>query len=468
MLFQKKRTGAGTPALLNTKHQDAPLMVSPIVAHNGHQSNSSSVSAENKVVLTGIDTLVITAGGNVAPSKWLVEHQSIWKEYQENHTNSPDDTDYITDEVNGSWFSIKHHGIGLYKYVLDNPEIGHIRVWNTEKWESACRTKQHIYADFRSSWLHQHKPQDVLAAITKLLSKFFEFTDPSELNIQISRIDLHTDITNGSSFLSQSQVNNTITRSKYRNYFMSDDTIKLTEQERELLEGDGQYNKSPQKLIPSYLVEKLMKMVDTQSSFGADNVVHKREIETCYFGKMSSDVWCKMYDKTKCCKNKSDLDTPLLWEHNGWNSNDTVIRVEFSMRRAFIKQLDNGSYVLLQDFISNMSNVWDWMTNKWLRMVDSVKQNNIQLSNVSSFWKVVQQSFTNATNNIIRKRNHQGKVHQLMNQAFGCLRQAVAKGMLDNEDIGFMKSVGTAVNQVLSSSYHSGEIYERRVVLGLA
>ena len=124
------------------------------------------------------------------------------------------------------------------------------------------------------------------------------------------------------------------------------------------------------------------------------------------------------------------------------------------MRRAFIKQLDNGSYVLLQNFISNMSNVWDWMTNKWLRMVDSVKQNNIQLSNVSSFWKVVQQSFANATNNIIRKRNHQGKVHQLMNQAFGCLRQAVAKGMLDNEDIGFMKSVGTAVNQVLSYILH--------------
>lgn len=472
MLFQKKRAGVTAPTLLQPKHQDGPLMVSPIVAQFGHQSNSSSVSFENQVVLAGVDTLVVTAGGSVLPSKWLHEHSSIWCEYQTQHSNAPDDTEYLTDELDGSWWSIRPYGMKQYKYVLDNPEIGHIRVWNPEKWESGCRTKQHIYADFRSSWIHQHKPQDLFSAVTQLLSKFFDFNDPRELNIQISRIDLHTDITNGSSFLSESQIKNTISRSKYRNYFVADDVINLTAEEREIVRGGHSYNKSPQKLtrdnIPQSLLDKLLMIADNQISIGVDNVVHKREIETAYFGKKNSDVWGKVYDKTKCCKSKSDLDTPLLWMENGWNKLDTVIRVEFSMRRGFIKELDDGKYVMLDAFIANMSNVWEWMTTKWMRMVDEVKKNNIQLSSISKFWIVVQSAFTNVTTNIIRKRNYHGKVNQLIKQGIGCLTQAVAKGMRSNDDIGFTEAVGTAVKKVLLSSYHSGEIYSRRVMLGVA
>jgi hypothetical protein len=471
MLFQKKNPSVRALGFFKSKHKDSTPVVSRTLAQADHQSNSDTSVSLNKVLLTGVDSLVITLGGNVAPSSWLKEHQSIWKEYQEQHSQSPDDKQYITDEINGEWWCVKPYGIGHYKYVLDNPEIGHLRVWNVDKWSSASRTKQHIYFDLRSSWLHKRTPQQLHNDIVEMLGGFFEFHDPSELNIQITRIDLHSDISNGSTFLTHAQVDNSISRSKYRERFNGDDTIKLTSKEKDFLKGGQSYNKSPQKLMSNEevqsLFKKVLQMEQHQNSYGVDSMVHKRDIESVYYGKRGGDIWGKIYDKTKCVKTKSDNDTPLLWIENGWNKTDTIIRTEFSMRRAFIKELDNGSYVLLSDFIKNISSIWEWVTSKWLRLVDKINRNNIQTSPISQFWLVVQLSFKNATNNIIRKRNFHGKVNQLIKQGLGCLQQAAAKGMNSNEDYRFPNAIGEAVKKVLSSSYHSGELLERRLVLGL-
>jgi len=215
------------------------------------------------------------------------------------------------------------------------------------------------------------------------------------------------------------------------------------------------------------LLDKLINIADNQISIGADNIVHKREIETAYFGKKTNDVWGKVYDKTKCVKVKNDMDTPLLWIENGWDQKERVIRTEFSMRRSFIKEMDGGNYIKLDEFINNMSSIWEWMTSKWMRMVDEVKKNNIQLSVVSNFWKCIQNSFTAPTNNIIRKRNYEGKFQQVFKQGLGCIKQAIALGMNNNDDSGFTNIVHQSVEQVLISSYQSGEILQRRLALGL-
>ena len=469
MLFQKKSTPAGTGMLLQTKHKGGAPMVFTSVAQSGHQSNGSSVSGrvpvENKVVLTGIDTLVITAGGAIAPSKWLVEQQEIWSEYQNQFDYATDEL--LSVEVNGAWYSIKPKAYKQYKFVLYNPEIGHIRIWNVDKWSSAVPSQQHIYIDFASSWIHQQSQSELFNKVAELVGVFFEFVEPQQLNIKISRADLHADTTNGNTFLSESQIKNTITRSKYRSYFVEDDTITLTRSEQESIEGAPSYNKGTQKLIDVSLLNKLMKIADNQISVGADNVVHKREIETAYFGKKTNDVWGKVYDKTKCVKVKNDLDTPLLWLENGWNETDVVVRTEFSMKRSFIKEMDNGKYIKLDEFINNMSSIWEWMTTKWMRMVDEVKKNNIQLSQVSKFWKCIQESFKAPSNNIIRKRNYEGKFQQVFKQGIGCIKQAIALGMNNNDDAGFTDVINQSVKQVLTSSYHSGEILQRRLVLGL-
>lgn len=467
MLFQKKTSGVAAPKVLHIKHKGGTPMVFTSVAQSGHQSNGSSVSpvVENKIVLTGIDTLVVTAGGAIAPSNWLIEQQEIWSEYQNQFDYATDEL--LSVEINGAWFQIKPYGLKQYKFVLYNPEVGHIRIWNINKWSSAVPSQQHIYFDFSSSWLHQQPAPELFNKVAQFISVFFESVEYKQLNIKVSRADLHSDITNGNTFLTESQIKNTITRSKYRNYFVEDDVTALTNQEKESIESAPYYNKGTQKLIDVALLDKLINIADNQISIGADNIVHKREIETAYFGKKTNDVWGKVYDKTKCVKVKNDMDTPLLWIENGWDQKERVIRTEFSMRRSFIKEMDGGNYIKLDEFINNMSSIWEWMTSKWMRMVDEVKKNNIQLSVVSNFWKCIQNSFTAPTNNIIRKRNYEGKFQQVFKQGLGCIKQAIALGMNNNDDSGFTNIVHQSVEQVLISSYQSGEILQRRLALGL-
>ena len=211
-----------------------------------------------------------------------------------------------------------------------------------------------------------------------------------------------------------------------------------------------------------------MKIADNQISVGADNVVYKREIDTAYFGKKTNDVWGKVYDKTKCVKVKNDLDTPLLWLENGWNETDVVVRTEFSMKRSFIKEMDNGKYIKLDEFINNMSSIWEWMTTKWMRMVDEVKEEQYSIkSSIKVFGNVFKKVLKPPSNNIIRKRNYEGKFQQVFKQGIGCIKQAIALGMNNNDDAGFTDVINQSVKQVLTSSYHSGEILQRRLVLGL-
>ena len=462
---QQKRARVAPPALFNTKHKDSTPVVSPIVAENQSRSISSSVSPQNNIVLTGIDTLHLTAGGAVAPSRWLIDRQQIWREYQQSFDYALDE--HLHDQINDDWFEIKPYGMKQYSFILFNPEVAHIRVWNVDKWSSAVTSSQHIYIDFASSCLKKwSSPQELKNAIKSLLSVFFDGII-DQVNIKVSRGDLFADITNGNTFLSEEQVKNVITKSKYRNYFVEDDTIQLTDSERDFLKTDPSYNKGGQKLIPVTLLQKLTKIAENQISIGADNIVHKREIETAYYGKKTSDVWGKFYNKSKCCKVKNDLDTPLLWTQNGWNGDDTIVRFEISMRRGFIKELDNGSYVKFDAFIDNVSSIWEWITTKWIRMVTEVKRNNIQLSPVSKLWTIIQSAFIAPTNNIIRKRNFTGKMNQLIKQGLGCLAQAGAMGMNKENDIHFINSLSKSVTDGLSSLYHSGDIDSRRMKLGL-
>jgi len=465
MSNQKKRARVAPPALLNTKHKDSTPVVSPILAPTGTRSISSSVSPKNNIVLTGIDTFHLTAGGAVSPSRWLIDKQQVWREYQQSFDYALDE--HLHDQINQDWFEIKPYGMKQYSFILFNPEVAHIRVWNVDKWASAVNASQHIYIDFAASWLKKWKNgNDLKNAIKSLLSVFFD--DCIDLvNIKVSRGDLFADITNGNTFLSEEQVKNVITKSKYRNYFVEDDTIQLTDSERDYLKTSPSYNKGGQKLIPVTLLQKLAKIAENQISIGADNIVHKREIETAYYGKKTSDIWGKFYDKTKCCKVKNDLDTPLLWIENGWNGNDTIVRFEISMRRGFIKELNNGSYVSLDAFVDNVSSIWEWITTKWIRMVTEVKRNNIQLSPISKFWMIIQSAFHTPTNNIIRKRNFEGKINQLIKQGLGCLAQAGAMGMNNESDIYFINSLSKSITESLSLLYHNGDIDSRRMRMGL-
>lgn len=444
-------------------------MVSPTIAPSGTpSSNTTNHRADGAVVghqvlLQGIDTLSVTAGGVSAPSVWLQENSLIWNEYQQQY-QSPDD--YLCIEFDDKWWQLYPHGNRPYKYQFRNDEVGMIRVWNTDKWSGGVDGKQHIHIHFYSKYLHSFTISQLNDEVRRIVSKFFD--SMTGVIIQVSRVDLHSDVSS-KSMLSMDDVSNSISRCKVRDYHLDDNTVELSGDEVDLISSPLTNNKGEQKLIPVETLEKLYRMYNNQLTTGCNRVMSKRDLETAYWGnKSGGDVWGKVYNKSKQVITKNDDDTPLLWEENGWNKEDVVIRVEFSMRRNFLKTLDDGKYVTLQSFLQGIDVVWKYFTEKWLRLVEEVKHNNSTWSLVTPFWKCVTGAFREVAHTIIRVKSYKAKINQLWLQGIGCLKQMISLGMNTNDEMMFYKSTIQAVDLHLNRSYRNREFLERRMLLGIA
>jgi len=446
-------------SILAQTHQKSNKSDPPLL----HQKVEEQHQQEHKVVLSGVDTLTITAGGMCSPSDFVLEQFNIWNEYQQKYENNEE---YSTIEINGEWWELFPFSSRHYKYQFYNREIGFVKLFNPEKWNNGAIGKQQVHITFYPKFLHRYSGNDLYNQVTNIIAQFVD--NINNVSIQISRLDLHTDITNGSSFFTQEQINNTISRSRIRQSYYGDNELQLNDSEEQFLKNPLINNKGVSK-IPSGLLDKLIKNYYQQDIAGANQTISKKELETCYFGKKeTASLWGKFYNKTQCVKDKNDSDTPLLWLDNGYNGIDTVVRVEFSMRRDFLKEIDNGEYVNLQSALKNLDKLWCYLTTEWLRMVDKVEVNNSMKSVITDFWSLVTKSFLTPIKISIRKKNYNAKINQLWSQGLGCIKQMISVGMNANEDLYFVNSVTQALNEVLSSSYHRSEYYERRKHLGIA
>ena len=464
MLFQKKRPSAGTPGLLKTKHQDGSLMVSQILAQSGQSNNSKN---KNTIVASGIDTLELTIGGMVFPSQSYIDNYTLYDDVKSKYCVGDK---YFTLQLGDRWFQLYPKSSGHYEYQFRNDEFGFIKVFHPNDWSKGCTYKQQIHLKLYSKFIHSCSETQLLQEIYKICSHFI--SDPEEAVIQISRADLHVDITNGDSFFSSADMDNVVTRTRFRDKWFDVSGVQFSSDELkfmdEYLNSTPSYNRGCGKLTDD-LIRRMMLSSQNQLSLGADRLIGGRKLQTAYFGNPKvSDVYCRMYDKTEEVKKKGDELIQDIWKDNGYNMVDKVVRVEMSMKRNFIKELDNGSYVNLIDFMNNKHVIWEYMTHKFIRMVDSKKENNIQLSEVSSFWKIVQGAFRTPIKSTVRKKHYLAKVNQLYQQALGCIKQACSIGMENNEDYSFIISMNDAVKKGLTSSYHSGEILDRRKLLGVA
>jgi len=101
-------------------------------------------------------------------------------------------------------------------------------------------------------------------------------------------------------------------------------------------------------------------------------------------------------------------------------------------------------------------------------LVEEVKENNSTWSVITSFWNIVTTSFDNVFNTVIRKKNYNGKITQLLAQGIGCFKQMISMGMHNNNDIVYMRASIQAIGNLLTTSYENGDIFERRKQLGVA
>jgi hypothetical protein len=473
----KKGAGAtNTYSFIQHHRTITPVSVLSTIAEVGIQSSNPQTSTSNPLavvggfhsILNGIDTLVLTAGGSQFPSDWLIEQQQVWKEYQQQYDYSSHQ--YLEVEVAGYWFQLYPVGELPYKYKLYNKQIGMIKVWNCDRWSSGVNGKQHIFLDLRASFIHSFSPAGLKIWIEDFYSIFFK--EMNGVDIQVSRGDLFVDIMCDRMLITE-EVEASISRCKTTNRFY-ENGVDFTEEEEELL--SRVCNKGEQKLNQSVLSQftpeffnKIITLHQTQKSIGANRIVgNTNRLETAYWGNHKGGmVWGKIYDKTLSARKNNDTDIEDLWVANGWDRNKVVVRVEFSMRRGFIKELNEGKFVSLSGFIEGMNIIWDYFSTKWLRLVEAKKRNNIQLSVNTPFWDCVSNSFMETAVKVIRNKSFRGKINQLFKQATGCLTSMISYGMSGENDRMYMKCVIQAVDKVMNEAYEDSSILHRRRLLGL-
>lgn len=424
-----------------------------------------AIATNHRCLMSGVDALTITAGGPVAPSKYLLDNYQEWISLQQQYESGDDPIIVQMNEV--SWV-LKPYGSQPYRFCLENKEIAYIQCWNPEKWSGAAQKKQNIHIRFRAKFIHSFSYADLRKQIDNIVSCFFETLDG--VSIQVSRIDLHSDITH-SRMLTFEEVSSSISRSKVRwSHFADTKEVVFTKEEQEMLAGGLSNNKSPQKIqdinIDSFL-EKVRVLYENQNSNNLSSVIKKKDLETAYFGKIGSAIWGKIYDKTKEVIKTQNSDTPELWKQAGWDGNQVVVRVEFSLNREFIKQLNNGIYVDIDNIFDGLDDIWSYLCNHWLRLVEEVNINHSTQSRITHFWNVVISSFSSSNKQIIRKKSYVARLKALFNQSLGCMRQMVSIGMSDDYDISYVNAAISDFNSNLMNDFSSGEYVKRRRVLGL-
>jgi len=158
-----------------------------------------------------------------------------------------------------------------------------------------------------------------------------------------------------------------------------------------------------------------------------------------------SDVVLRVYDKKLEMKTKKS-EAKIEFFEEIWEKQDDITRVEFQLRRKFIKEIfpKKSDFKTVRLFLSN---IWEYLTLEWFRQSDKNvdrKNRNQGQSKLTDFWLAVQSSCCGTRPRPLsrkRKRLHIN-VDQLTKQAVGCLLSIVS-------GLGVL---GENVNQVIDTS----------------
>ena len=148
MSSQKEGSGAGTPNPSITKHRGKDSVISSTLAESREPSKHQT---QNTILLAGVDTLELTIGGMVSPSKYYYDNYELWEQLKSNY-QSPDK--YFTVEIGNRWFQLYPVSSGSYCFQLRNDEFGFIKVFHPKSFSAGCSGKQQIHLKLFTNFIH--------------------------------------------------------------------------------------------------------------------------------------------------------------------------------------------------------------------------------------------------------------------------------------------------------------------------
>lgn len=476
-----------------------------------------------KVLNRVVDSLHVRISADRAPSSWLVERFPGWRNYFESYEIG-DDPCVVELPGLGSFRLVPSRR--PYEFALSNPMIGHISIWNPEKWHSAVggQTGQ-LYVDFRSRFLQLMGMGAVNMFLEELQALLFDprigLGDGRPAFVRVARMDLAVDLQMAPLTLAdlsredggfirrskQGRVNNTLSdlstggivsalleRKKHLyppNGNKGVQTYKTSAaSDDETTQWGGPWAwpelgvaaraaRSAARAVAAAVREEEHTATGRQrAAFGHSLVFGRQHLQTINFGKFGSPLHARIYDKVAEVAVSEKFWLYDIWESAGWSrptedhpdESQPVWRTEFSVSGDFLKHLsvptDHGITRLdarsLDDALAYIPVIWRYVTHNWLRHVHHTEDSNPWRWPSSAWWSLVEGAWLSP---VVLKRVHHSARRQGLRLRPQEEKDAKAKQLLDQVQ-GVMVSLRALTDEESDplADEATGEIIERPAV----
>lgn len=407
-----------------------------------------------------VDTLYLRVSVNRLPSDWLQRRCETWKAHQEEWEEDPRGTDNLLEEIPELGTFTVLPAKSPYRFVLVNPELCDIRIWNPNKWETAVggETGQ-FYIAFRSRFLQHNGVEAALKYTKHVISRFCgEAMSEGKVSnpefTRISRVDLAVDTQEPRGMIYQ-DLDRYTCRSRKRDAFLEplsealetawqrqkNPKTKTSVAEFPLLNNKGgdscigemamTFGISPQDVqtigatfLEAYGADPNPAMVSRLVSSGS------RDLQTVYFGRFGSELFARRYDKLASLEVQGKEYMKEVWKAAGWNEDLPVWRTEFSLSGDFLKHvMHEGKPQDLREaqlFLASLPAVWKYLTHDWLRHCNPSEDKTVSRWETSDFWCIVQDAWQ-AKNAVVRHHVRlKPDKDKLTQQIHGCMVSLLA------------------------------------------
>lgn len=408
--------------------------------------------ASSQIVNTVIDSLDVRVFRHAAASLWLARQAEIWRMVIARF--EPGDPDTFVKVPGLGTFRLKMGGAAPYEFVLINPQIADIRIWNPGRWSSraAAQTGQ-FYVRFRSVFLQQHGLPGVhlvLEALTTLgCQPGCVHIDSGPEFDRIARVDLAVD-TQEEREMVWADLDTFVCRARKLDTWAHltpanvEEVLKMDLSAGSYLPMDRPgfdeflpaFMRSASRVMHSY-VRTVVNELETHQEADLSRVVsHNRKPQTVYFGRFGSQLYARRYNKLGSLVTQNKLFMLDVWLQNGWDGESPVLRTEFSVSGDFLKNYTlraNGAAIQDCRDLSLLEHVapvlWDYLTTDWLsKRIPSETDSNNRRWALDESWAVLVGAF--GETDLVGHRDHSRTVpHQdshLLAQSRGCSVSAVA------------------------------------------
>lgn len=405
-----------------------------------------------KIVNRVIDSLDVRLFRHAAPSQRLMRDAEVWRSLIAAY--EPGDSPQYVQLPGLGTFRIKMGGHPPYEFVLINPQIADIRIWNVGRWsgKAAAQTGQ-LYVSFRSVFLQRFGLEGARRVLSVLVDLFCVpgavHPDAGPEFDRVARVDLAVD-TQEDRDMVWGDLDRFVCRARKLDTWAHltpahvEQLLKIDLSAGSYLPQDApalhddlpRLARSASRVLHSY-VRQVVNDLEQHGEASLSRIVsHNRRPQTVYFGRFGSPLYARRYNKLGSLVVQNKLYMLQVWEENGWDGDSPVWRTEFSLSGDFLKdyRLHQGGGMIedcrdlsLLDHVIPV--VWDYLVTDWLRLTDPVESDsNYRRWPTSASWSVLVGAFGDS--DLLGLRDHSRTVPRedahLVAQARGCTVSTVA------------------------------------------